>query len=126
MSDVLSAEEVTDLRDEVSALFPDRAAIHRRTEAQSEFGGEASTYSPAEGLESVPVLFGVRRGAEIFRMSVEDAQIDQLFTFPGGLDIRQTDRIVVEAPHAGTYEVLSVGGGGSWEITIPVAARRLP
>jgi hypothetical protein len=130
MSSVLSAADILDLRAAVSELFPDRAAIHRRTEASSEYGGDSSPYAVVAGLGNVPVLFGLRSQRQLSELALGAAQVnasnvDQFFTFPGGTDIRGSDRIVTAAPDAKTYEVVSVGGGGSWEVTLPVAARRV-
>lgn len=125
MSSVLSAQDISDLRAAVSELFPDRAAIHRRTEGTSEYGGEDSSYNEVQ--DDVPVLFGVRSQRDLTQLlsGVEATNVDQLFTFPGGTDIRSDDRIVTSTPEVQTYEVVSVGGGGSWEVTLPVAARRV-
>lgn len=125
MSSVLSAEDISGLRTAVSELFPDRAAIQRRTGASSAYGGDSPTFATAAGLGAVPVLFGLRSAAEVARLGVGVTDADQIFTFPGGTDIRQSDRIVTAAPDSHTYEVLSVGGGGSWEVTLPVAAKRV-
>lgn len=122
MSEVLSADDIAELRSAVSELFPDRASIYHRTAGGTdEWGGDAPDYPAAPDLDDVPVLFGTRTAAELARLASTDIEIDQTFTFPGGTDIRQTDRFVVNGD---TWEVSAVGGGGAWEVTIPVGATR--
>lgn len=122
MSEVLSADDITELRTAVSELFPDRADIfHRSAGGTDEWGGDAPSYPGVADITGVPILFGTRSAAELARLASTDIEIDQTFTFPGGTDIRQTDRFTVNGE---TWEVSAVGGGGAWEVTIPVGATR--
>jgi len=123
MSSVLTEQDILELRLTVEEIFPDTATILRRTEVTSEYGGDTSTYLPV--VEGARVLFGIRSARELEQLNVAEAEIDQLFTFVGGVDIRQSDQIQTDAPDSSLYEVLSVGGGGSWEVIIPVAARKV-
>jgi hypothetical protein len=133
MSEVLSAQDIDDLREAVSDIFPDRADIYRRAEAETEGqpgGDEWGGYTPTHpgdlggnpDLEQVPVLYGVRSAVELQRLAAQGVNIDQAFTFPGGTEIRQTDQIHVRGE---VYEVTAVGGGGAWEVTLPVGGRRI-
>lgn len=133
MSGVLSTEDIAELRTAVSELFPDRADIFRRAPAEpggapggDQWGGYVPSHpgEPVTGaadLRDVPVLYGTRSAAELARLAATGVDFEQTFTFPGGTDIRQTDQIHVNGE---IWEVASVGGGGAWEVTIPVGARR--
>lgn len=122
MSEVLSPTDITELRSAVSALFPDRASIFHRTAGGSDtYGGDVPSYPGVADVLNVPILYGTRTAAELVRVASQDVVIDQVFTFPGGTDIRQTDRFVVNGE---TWEVVNVGGGGAWEVTKTVGAKR--
>lgn len=120
---VLSPQDIVDLRNAVEELFPDTADIYHRTNAGSgTYGGSQPTYPGVPDIADVPVLFVQRNVAEIDQAGLSEAIVDQILTFPGGTDVRQNDRVIVDTL---TYEVVNVGGGGSWEVTKDVVVRRV-
>lgn len=116
MTEVLTEQELADLRDDATVWMPERSIIYRLTRVDDAYGGEAET--EAEFSSDVPLAIesgAAQEQLEILGDAVIGSQIFTL-TFPAGTDVRVTDHVAV-LNHGGLdLTVQAVMDPESWEI----------
>lgn len=116
---MISAGELAEMRTELDASLPDSCAIQRPTDASDGALGQTRTYGTVATLACRLAPRNFDRQDEQAIADRETAIRAQLITFSAGADVRERDRIVAGGR---TFEVQSIDGPRSWELSRRVQA----
>lgn len=118
---MLTAAEITAMRDTIDASLPGTAVISRPTFASDGQGGSTATWA-AVGTVIARVSPSTRQGVEPISGGGLSREADWIGTVPDGTDITVRDRLV----HGGvTYEVIDTDLTRTWDLCVRVDLARV-
>jgi hypothetical protein len=120
---VISAADLSSMRDTLDGSLPDSADVHRRTSSSNGALGSTDTWAPV-GTYAVRVspLGRSDRLAELEVAARLAAVTSWILTFPDHADVTERDRVFVGARD---FELASILGPRSWELGRRVMAQEV-
>ena len=117
---LLQTMDLAYMRAEIQMALPDTVSIIRRSITSDQQGGYSEACGDAYQNVSARIL--ISGGGESVSEGQQSTRPDGTLTVASSQSVEQTDRIV----HAsGTYEILFIDTGKSWDLTKRCQIRRI-
>ena len=120
VNQLLQDNDLTYMRAEARLAMPDTVDIQRMVQTSDKQGG--FTIDWINVYQNISARLAATGGGESLTAGRLNSQPDFMLTVASDQSIEEADRVVHSS---GTYEVQSVDGGKSWQLTIQCQMRRL-
>lgn len=112
---MLTAAEITWMRATEALTLPDTCAVHRKSSVSDGRGGQTESYAVVSGMSTLACRLSAGGNQADESITAEQMRNRSywIITFTQGVDVRDTDRIVIGSR---TFEVMKALAHGAWEM----------